>query len=90
MIIRLMGEIFKKYHMFLPELLPFSDNLTLHPRVSNIPTALAYSSIDNPVMFCVFWFGHSMYIEITCCQKSKFNARTTRTQNQKSDLFDSI
>ena len=55
---RLSGEILK--------LLPFSENLTLQPQVSNIPIALAYSSIDNPAMFYVlfFWFGHSMYIEI--------------------------
>ena len=66
--------------MILPELLPFFETLTLQPQVSNIPTALACSSIHNQAMLYVFWFGHSMYIG------SKFNARKTRADNQKLDM----
>ena len=50
--------------MLIPELLHFLENLKFHLYVSNTPSALACSSIDNKAMLYVFLIGHSMYIEI--------------------------
>ena len=87
MISRFTDEIFKENRMIFPELLPLKKKkLTLPSQVSNIPTALACSSIDNQAMPYWFWFGHSMHIIFKCFQKIKFNARNTRAGNQKRDL----
>ena len=58
---RLTGESLKTHCIRLAE---FSENLTLQPQVSNIPTDLVYSLIDNPAMHYILGFCQSMYIEI--------------------------
>ena len=61
------------------------EKLTLQTQVSNIRTALACSSIDNPVMFFFGLFTQCTF-KCKCFQKSKFIARNTRAGNQKRDM----
>ena len=53
MMIKLSGTILIKIYDFT-KLLPFSENLTMQPQVSNIPTVLVCSSMDAGLDLC-FW-----------------------------------
>ena len=68
--------------MIFLELFSFFENLSLQPQISNIPTTLVCSSIDNPVMLYIFSFTYS----IVRFQESKFNARNTNAGNQNKDM----
>ena len=69
--------IFRSYYSFL-------EKSTLQPQIFNIQTVLACSAMDNQVILYVFWFGHSMHIEIY-----HFNARNTRAGNHLEIGWDS-
>ena len=66
---RFTGKNLRINHILISKLLHFLQNLKFQPNVSNTPTALACSSIDNKAMLYVFSFGHSMYTEIQVFSK---------------------
>ena len=80
--IKLSGKILIK---ILYEL-PFSENLTMQPQVSNIPTVLVCSSMDKLVLIYVLGVFTHCTLTFRCFLKSKVNSRNTRAGNQKCDL----
>ena len=67
--------------MLIPELLHFLENLKFQPYVSNTPSALACSSIDNKAMLYVFCLVTQCTLKFKCFKKSNFIARKTRAGN---------
>ena len=61
MTIKFTGKILKTNHMLISEFLHLFENLKFEPQVSNFPTVLACSSIDNKAMLYVWSLNVSVF-----------------------------